>query len=208
MASADVIQQKIAALPGPVQDYLYSERAGDLNEKIITRNKLSEDQEPKLYALLRELYVEATPLSRLVEETKTRFALDDAKAKQLAVDIAGFRLLPLDKFLGDVDGYIRSLGGDATQYPDFRVQIEHRTAEEAAQDIVDESVASVADARVQSRLRGVVESFLAGVRTEAQTKDVLMRPEKIGGLGLDAPTAARVLEEAREETRSVIIDPV
>jgi len=206
MTSADVVQLKLAALPVPVQDYLYSERAGDLNEKIIERNKLTEAQEPALYALLRELYVKEVTLPGLVDEVARRFALDETRAKQLAVDIAGFRLLPLDKFLGDVDGYVRSLGGDTKTYPDYRVQIEHRSPEEAAKEIVNESITVVADPRTQSRLRGVVESFLAGVRTEDQTKDVLTRPEKIGGLGFDPSTASRVLEEMREETRSVIID--
>jgi len=206
MTNADVLQQKLAALPEPVQDYLYSEQAGDLNEKIITRNKLPEGQEPILFMLLRELFVKDVPLPRLVVEIKGRFNFDDARARQLAVDIAGFRLLPLDKWLGDVDGTIRSLGGNPAQYPDFRVKIEHRTAEAAAQDIVNESITEVADPSAQSRLRGVVESFLAGVRTEEQTKDVLTRPRKIGGLGFDPKAADRVLEEAREETRSVVID--
>jgi hypothetical protein len=206
MIAADVLQQKLAELPEPVQDYLYSDLAGDLNEKIITRNKLSEGQEPLLFSLLREIFVKLVPLPRLVDEVRDRFNFDDIKAKQLAVDIAGFRLLPLDKWLGDVDGYVRSLGGNPTQYPEFRVQIEHRTPEAAAQDVVEGSVSGIADPRAQSRLRGVVESFLAGVRTEDQTKEVLTRPEKIGGLGFDPQSAMRVLEEMHEETRSVIID--
>ncbi|MEK7546161.1 MAG: hypothetical protein AAB554_03750 [Patescibacteria group bacterium] len=206
MTLTDVLQRKIAALPGPVQDYLYSEAAGDLNDKIITRNKLAEDQEPALFGLLREIFVKELAMKDLGSEVKKRFGFDELRSRQLAVDIAGFRLLPLDKWLGDVDGHIRSLGGNPAQYPEFRVRIEHRTPEEAALDIVEESVTSVAEPRTQVRLRGVVESFLAGVRTEDQTKEVLTRPEKIGGLGFNPQDAARVLEEAREETRSVIID--
>src|SRR5687768_14537269 len=135
MIPSDVLQQKLAELPEPVQDYLYSDQAGDLNEKIINRNKITEGQEPLLFMLLRELFVKEVSLPRLVEEIKARFNFDDIKAKQLAVDIAGFRLLPLDKYLGDVDGYVRSLGANASQYPDFRVKIEHRTPEAAAQDV-------------------------------------------------------------------------
>lgn len=207
MTPADALQQKLASLPEPVQDYLYSEQAGELNEKIISRNGLSEGQEPLLFALLRELFVRDVPVANLLTEVKSRFNLDDAKGRQLAADIAGFRLLPLDKWLGDVDGLIRTLGGDPKSYPEFRVKIERRTPEEAAKEVVRESVATTADARTQARLKGVIESFLAGVRTEAQTKEVLTRPEKIGGVGLDAATAARVLDEVREETRSVVIDP-
>jgi hypothetical protein len=206
MIPADVLQRRIAELPDPVQDYLYSELAGDLNEKIIERNGLTEGQEPLLFALLREAFVGEVPMPRLIDEIKARFAFDDAKAAGLAADIAGFRLLPLDKWLGDVDGYLRTLGKDPASYPEFRVQIEHRTPEAAAEEIVKESVGAVSDVRTQNRLKGVVESFLAGVRTEKQTEEVLTRPEKIGGLGFDPVTAKRVLEEVHEETRSVVID--
>src|SRR5690242_19714068 len=147
MAVTDAIRTRLLELPQPVQDYLYSEMAGDLNEKIIDRNKLSEGQEERLYDLLRDLFVKEVPLPKLVDEIKSRFGFDDPKAKQLAVDIAGFRLLPLDKYLGDIDGYIRSLGEDPKRYPDFRVKIEHRTPEAAAQEIIEESVTGVADPR-------------------------------------------------------------
>ncbi len=207
MTLTDELQLKIAELPGPVQDYLYSERAGELNEMIIERNALTEPQEAALFDLLRQLFVKAIELPRLLDEVKARFGLDEAASKRLAADILGFRLLPLDKWIGDVDGLVRALGADPTAYPDFRVQIEHRTPGEAAEEVVKESIGAVAEPRTQARLRGVVESFLAGVRTEEQTKEVLTRPEKIGGLGFDPTTAARVLEEVREETRSVVIDP-
>lgn len=207
MTLTDDLQRKIAELPGPVQDYLYSEKAGELNEMIIERNALTEPQEAALFDLLRKLFVRATSMPELLGEVKTRFGLDEAASKRLAADILGFRLLPLDKWLGDVDGAIRALGADPSAYPAFRVQIEHRTPEEAAEEVVKESIGVVAEPRTQARLRGVVESFLAGVRTEEQTKEVLTRPEKIGGLGFDPSTAARVLEEVHEETRSVVIDP-
>ena len=57
MLSEDALQRKIDALPEPVLDYLYSERAGELNLRIIERQHLNEAQEEKFFGVLRELFV-------------------------------------------------------------------------------------------------------------------------------------------------------
>lgn len=206
MIATDVLQRKIDALPEPVLEYLYSERAGALNLEIIERHQLDEKQEEAYFQILRELFVKDLPLERLLLELKSRLGVDDAKAKALAVDIAGLRLLPLDKWLADVTAFLRALGADPKTFPDFRVTIARRTVDEAAQEIAT-SVASEATGHPQQRLQNVVESVLAGVRTEAQAIDVLTRPEKIGGVGLEPKAAERVLEEIREESHAVILDP-
>ncbi len=205
MIATDVLERKIKELPEPVLDYLYSERAGELNLKIIERHQLNETQEESLYALLREIFVKELSLDRLIAEIKARFGFDDAKSKALAIDIAGYRLLPLDKWLGDIGAYLRANGADVKTFPEFRVVIAHRTIDEAAQEVAV-SVTPSAEPHLQNRVQNIVESFLAGVRTEVQTVDVLTRPEKIGGAGLDKKAAEYVLEEIREETRAVVLD--
>jgi hypothetical protein len=205
MIATDVLQRKIDALPEPVLDYLYSERAGELNLQVIEKHQLTEKQEEMYFQILRELFVKDLPLERVIIELKGRLELDDAKAKALAIDIAGFRLLPLDKWLADVSAFLRALGADPKTFPSQRVAIARRTVDEAAAEIAT-SIASAPDDHLHNRLENVVESVLAGVRTEAQATDVLTRPEKIGGVGLEPKEAERVLEEIREESRSVILD--
>ncbi|MFA5854657.1 MAG: hypothetical protein WC866_06320 [Patescibacteria group bacterium] len=205
MIATDVLQRKIDALPEPVLDYLYSERAGELNLQVIEKHQLTEKQEETYFQILRELFVKDLPLERLIIELKERLELDDTKAKALAIDIAGFRLLPLDKWLADISTFLRALGADPKTFPNLRVAIARRTVDEAAAEIAT-SVASTPDDHLHNRLENVVESVLAGVRTEAQAADVLTRPEKIGGVGLEPKEAERVLEEIREESRSVILD--
>ncbi|WKZ28950.1 MAG: hypothetical protein QY323_05500 [Patescibacteria group bacterium] len=205
MIASDVLQRKIDALPEPVLEYLYSERAGALNLEIIEQHQLNEKQEEAYFQILRELFVKDLPLERLLLELKSKLGLDDAKAKALAIDIAGKRLLPLDKWLADVTAFLRALGADPKTFPDFRVTIARRTVDEAVEEITT-SVASEATGHPQQRLQNVVESVLAGVRTEAQALDVLTRPEKIGGVGLEPKAAERVLEEIREESHAVILD--
>lgn len=205
MTPAEILQQKMAALPEPVLDHLYDERIGDLNERIIQGNGLNPGQAPLLYALLRELFVRDVPFGNLVEEVKDRFNFDDAKAKRLAMDIAGYRLLPLDRWIGDVSGYIRRLGGDVSAYPQERVQLVEKTRGEAASEVVSAASQAAASLRVKERMRDAVSSYLAGVRTEDQVLEVLTRAEKIGGVGLGPQDAKRVVDEARTEARAVII---
>src|SRR5688572_13334036 len=112
MLSPAVIQQRMAALPVPVLEHLYSEEVGELNARIIDRNALTEDQETVLFDLLREVFVREIVVERLVDEIKGRFGFDESKARKLALDVAGYRLLPLDRWIGDISGYIRRFGGD------------------------------------------------------------------------------------------------
>jgi DNA-binding protein H-NS len=206
MMTDEELRRKIDALPEPVVDHLYSEHIGDLNGQIIERNQLTQAQKAVLFALLREVFAKEVPFGSLADEIKKRFAFDDAKAKKLATDIAGYRLLPLDKWIGDVAGYLRRMGANPASYPAERVQVVQRTREEAVDEIVnaDDAAASAAD-RIKTRIREIVSSFLAGVRTEAQTIEILTRSDKVGGAGLTEEAAYRLLAEAKEETRTVVI---
>ncbi|HJV33242.1 MAG TPA: hypothetical protein VJ694_04415 [Patescibacteria group bacterium] len=206
MLSDDVLRQKLAALPEPVLKYIYSEQAGDLNTQIIDRNDVSDAQRMLLFEILSEIFVKELSLESLAPTLKARLGVDDAKAERLAVDIAGYRLLPLDKWIGDVSGYIRRHGADLDAYPSERIVMVERTRDEAADDVINATaLASAASARLKGRLQDVIESFLAGVRTEEQAQEVLLKPEKIGGIGLDADVARRLITEAKAEARSVII---
>lgn len=198
--------QKIRSLPEPVQDYLYSEGLLHANGQVIERNNLDFDKQKAFLRLLQRVFAREVPLSDLEKEAATLLAGDGEKAKALARDIAGYCLLPLDRWLGDVSGYIRRLGGDPSSYPPDRVQLIEKTRDEAAAEIVSSSGgAAEATLRIKERMQDVVTSFLAGIRTEAQALEVLTRSDKIGGVGLDTAAAKRVIDQARDEARAIVI---
>jgi hypothetical protein len=205
MTSTDDLHKKMAVLPEPVLEYLYSEDVGDLNDQIISRNQLNEEQTSKLFSLLRELFVRTVPFGNMEAEIEKRFSFDRVKAKRLALDIAGYRLLPLDRWLGDVSGYVRRLGGVVADYPPDRVQMSVMTRDEAAAEVVNASSAVDTSSRARVKMQDVVTSFLAGVRTEAQALEMLSRSDKIGGVGLDPDAAKKIIDQAKEEARAVII---
>ncbi len=198
--------QKIRNLPEPVQDYLYGEGLVQANGQVFERNALDFDRQRALLLLLQRILVREVPIADLERTSGEILGGDGEKAKALARDIAGYCLLPLDRWLGDVSGFVRRLGGRLEDYPADRIQIVEKTREEAVADVVkaEEDVTHATD-RIKERLEDVLTSFLAGVRTEAQAFETLTRPEKIGGAGLDPEAARRVLEDAKDEAKAVII---
>jgi hypothetical protein len=200
------LSQKIRSLPEPVQDYLYSEGLLHADGQVIERNGLDFEKQKAFLRLLQRAFVREVPMSDLEKESAALLAGDGEKAKALARDIAGYCLLPLDRWLGDVSGYIRRLGGDPSSYPPDRVQLIEKTRDEAAAEIVSSSGgAAEATLRIKERMQDVVTSFLAGIRTEAQALEVLTRSDKIGGVGLDAAAAKSVIDHAKDEARAVVI---
>src|SRR5713101_925688 len=96
------LSRKLKDLPEPVIEHLYGDEIGELNGRVIDRNGLDDAQQGKLYDLIDELVVRAVSIDGIQPEIEKRFGFDKTKAKALALDIAGYRLLPLDKWLGDV----------------------------------------------------------------------------------------------------------
>lgn len=206
MSDEKTILDRLNELPEAVQQHIFSEATGDLNAQIIQRNPVVQEQRTVLFGLLKEVFVRDVPIEALEAEVATRFSgLDAAAARNLARDIAGYRLLPLDKYLGDVDGLIRTLGGEPKDYPPERVKIEERTSEEAASEVVNELGGDSFDRRMKERLKDLAESFYAGIRTEPQVMATLLKPSKTGGMELSPDAAARVMDELREEARAVTI---
>lgn len=199
------IRRKLRQLPEPVQDFIFDPESADLTDRVAAENDLEVEERRALVALVNRLYAGELPLGGLADEIGTVIGLKDGRARKLAMDISGYKLLPLDTFLGDVDGYIRSLGGDPGRYPPTRIKVEERTREEAVQDVAGSVRADALPHRLRGRLQDVIRSYFSGVRTDGQLFEILTRPDKIGGLGLSHEAAKRVVEEAKEEKRTVVI---
>jgi len=190
------IKAKFSRLPEAVQDHLYGEVIGELNGIIIDGNDLTDAQKPTLFALIKELLVGAVPLGSVESEVQGRFGLDAAKSRKLALDVLGYRLLPLDGFLGDVSAAIRVLGGDPASYPTDRVVV----PTDQQPPVV--TVAMTLDSHLKERYHSIAESFFRGVRSEAQTLELLQKSFKTGGLELSEPVAENALAEIIAEAET------
>lgn len=197
------LARKLKQLPEPVRDHLYDEVVGELNGIIIDHNDLNAAQRQALFDLIKEIIVGEVKIDFLESEVTKRFGFDKDRTRKLALDITGYRLLPLDKWLGDVSGLVRTFGGDPFAFPTDRVVVQEHTEKEAFDELIAEPTTTTLDVRLKERLRDIAHSFLNGVRTEAQVLEVLKKSVKTGGLELASGAALRVLENIKQEAKTV-----
>jgi hypothetical protein len=103
-------------IPSPAADFFGSMKAADLNIAICRKYGIKGDSIPKYLGLVAGLFHKTLALSALVTKIKETFSFDEAKAKNLALDIAGARLLVANDWIGGVAEYIEFLGGDPVKY--------------------------------------------------------------------------------------------
>jgi hypothetical protein len=109
--------KKIIQLPKEIGIYLNSMKALELNLLICKKHGLSGDDIGKHTDLITSLFFKELSLKDLIEKIKQVFNFNDIKAKELAVDIAGIRLLVIDNwFNGEVSAYLKNLGVPAANY--------------------------------------------------------------------------------------------
>jgi|WetSurMetagenome_2_1015567.scaffolds.fasta_scaffold22584_2 hypothetical protein len=110
---ADTNQKSI---PLEVKDCLDSLIAVDLNLAISKKYGLIGEAVKKKNVLIGDLFFKNIALKDLVTKIREIFSFDEQKAKNMAIDIAGMRLLVVKDWIGGVEDYIRSLGGDPTEF--------------------------------------------------------------------------------------------
>ena len=111
-------------LPQEIQDLLYSDIDSELNDFICQKYGLTGDKVIKNTKIVSSLLLKNLFLNQLVAIIKNIFAFDDQKAKDMATDIAGKRLLIFDDYFnGEVAKYIKSLGGNLA---DYKLDIENQ----------------------------------------------------------------------------------
>jgi len=100
-------------LPQKIQDYFYAMKAAEYNLAICRKHKISNNNIKKHTEIIRELYYKELLLADLIKKLMEVFNLNEEKAKMLATDIAGLKLLAVEKWLGeDIKTYINNLRGN------------------------------------------------------------------------------------------------
>lgn len=104
-------------LPQNIQDYLFAMKATDYNIAICKKHGLAGKNIGKHTSIISALYYKELALADLIKKLMDTFKLDETKAKALATDIAGIKLLAIEKWLEeDIKTYINNLGGTAEDY--------------------------------------------------------------------------------------------
>lgn len=117
---ADSITQQVINpfrnLPDLMKQILLYEENTDINQDIMNQNQLTIEQNTKMMGLIRKIILKDFPPTKLLNAVKQDLALNDDRAKKLALDLLGRRFLPMQWYIGNVEGLIKELGGDVEQY--------------------------------------------------------------------------------------------
>ena len=98
-------------------DYLDSFKAIELNLSICHKYGLAGEDIGKHTELITELFFKRLDFSALVPKIKEIFKFDDAKAKKMAADVVGIRLLVVDDWFGhQASAYLQTLGVAPSAY--------------------------------------------------------------------------------------------
>ncbi len=75
--------------------------------------------------------------------------------------------------------------------------------QELADEVAGKTNLNLADEVLNKRLKNVILSQLKDVRDKLETKDILMRSTKVGGLGLDENTAENIIKLVENEVQGL-----
>ncbi len=111
-------------LPASVLDFLVSFEAMDAYEQALTAVGLPSGDQVAPRRAVEGIVTGDIPVATLPQTLERDLKLESEKARALAVQIAGRLLLPIAPVVGDVEGAIRSWGGDPADFADVeRIEI-------------------------------------------------------------------------------------
>lgn len=103
-------------LPELLKQVIDHEENSQINADIEKVNGLTSEQGDKMMDVIRKVILKVILPSALVTTIQHDINLDEEKAKKLALDLLGRRFLPMQWYIGNVEGLIKELGGDVEHY--------------------------------------------------------------------------------------------
>ncbi len=180
-------------LPGPVRAFLINPSTQTSFRQLLDSTSLKGDLRDKVVDLVGDLDLGWKKLEELVPWLVKELAWPDEQAKKFAADLAGFRYLPIERFLKTkVWPQIESWGGDPKKYPLVKIESQPITIDQLIDELIKETKIELAP-NLLERFRHLLRSRLKGVRDDLELAAMLARPEKVGGVGLSVEIAERVM---------------
>jgi len=136
------------------------------------------------------------------------FGVEAVKAQQIAVEVVGYGLLPLEHYLPGISEQIVAWGGKIEDYPAERVGKEKITADRFAGNLTENLELTLSPVHIK-RLGFLTKSYFAGEKTRDATLTFFARPVNIGGLGLPLEEAKNLMENIDESKEMIeLVDDV
>ncbi len=199
--------RQLSDLPDEVRDFLLDSSGTDAYNAFIQTYGLSKDAFGTLFELVQQLTLGWYPLEKLPEILAAEFDVDQTVSTKMAIDLAGSRLLPISAIIGDVAGQITKWGGDLKKFEAVpKVDIQQFSAEQFVKDTLAQLAVKMPNANLQSRLEFILTAFAKGVRDENETKAVLLRSPKVGGIEFTPEAADKLMASFIEKMKFAKVD--
>ncbi len=174
--------------------------------KVLEEHQLDESAYKKVAPIIDRIVDAPQNMSRLPSEIGKVLNLNQAKAKRLATDLAGFWLLPLEAHLGDVSGLIVKWGGDLSRYPKDTVAKKSINPMQFTRETLSTLGVKMEEPAMKNRLEYVLSTLVRGVRTPDDAKRVMVRGKKVGGLEMSKEEADKLVDHFVAKMENVEID--
>jgi hypothetical protein len=176
-----------------VRDYLLDPQRLDEVDEIAQKNRLPLERADELLRLADAVMFGELEASKMPSLVATAFGVDAGAAQQVAIDVIGFRLLPLAEFIPGIEAQFADWGGEAKEYPDVHIVRPRYTIEKAILDYAQQ-VGLELDEPIMKRFVYLAKGYLLKERAKDATVTLMHRPVNIGGLGLTSELAEKVLQ--------------
>ena len=199
----DFIIDHFNSLPEPIRRHLNSNRLAQDIQRIFQSADLTPDERDEVYSIVLKVFFNMVKVEDFPDELWTELAWpasEEDRCRQLAVDLLGYVMLPAQAFLGDVVRLIADFSVNPNDYPQEQVEARVMTFDEGAKAITA-AVDLRLDDEQRRRLHYIIESRLRDVRDDLETKEMLSRSQKVGGLELDESATEHVMEVLKAEVR-------
>jgi len=111
MPNQEEFSEKFKKLPPYIQKIMLSPQTADLNASIGEKYRLSDEQIGDMVSIIVGVILKEIPLDRLSITLQQKLGLNSQITRQLALDIALKRFLPIREYLPGIESLIRTLGG-------------------------------------------------------------------------------------------------
>lgn len=198
------VLERLQGVPTTIRTYILSDDLSALHAKIFADHGISKDDQDLVYYTELQTFFGEIPLAEFPDRLWIRLDWSDDqedKAVALVRDILGYIFLPAQAHLGDVAGLLNELDGDIKKYPEKQLELRRVTFVEGAREISEATGIEGLGSDMRKRLAHIIESRLRSVRDDGDTKEMLMKAKKTGGMELSEADAERVMAMLASKVR-------
>jgi hypothetical protein len=194
----------VGTLPKAIRSYLFSSKTDQTRIRIFDDlNLTQEDRDTALFTELEVLFGDLD-LSDYPNALWSRLPWAESekdRAKHLIVETVGQIFLPIASYMGDVVGLLSKLKVDPKKYAGHEIEVRSVSFKDGAVEIAAATQLEGLDNAAKQRLINIIESRLREVRDDLDTRTMLTRSKKVGGLELSDAQAGQVIEVLTNEMR-------